>query len=93
MHHALGIGGHQLAVAVEHGAARADNDYAVIERAAAIAPVAFIDAAHDRHGVDPGSLAQLAQITVGDIDGVGQQPRVQLTYYSTVLSRRQPPDP
>ncbi|MNP24947.1 hypothetical protein D3C76_1177350 [compost metagenome] len=93
MHHALGIGGHQFAVSVEHGAVHADNDYAVIERAPSIAPVAFIDAAHDRHRVNPGRLAQLAQVTVHNINGIGQQPRMQLADDSAVLSRRQPPDP
>ncbi|MNR68609.1 hypothetical protein D3C85_1932700 [compost metagenome] len=58
-----------------------------------MAPVAFIDAAHDCHGVDPGGLAQLAQITVGDINGVGQQSRVQLADHRAVLSRGQSPDP
>ncbi|MNN16924.1 hypothetical protein D3C81_1300830 [compost metagenome] len=93
MDHALGVRWHQLAVSVEHFAVRADNDYAVVERAAAMAPVAFIDAAHDRHGVNPGGLAQFAQVTVCDINGVGQQTRVQLADYRPVFSRRQPPDP
>mgnify|MGYP006163826619 CR=1 FL=1 len=72
--HLLQFGGHQFAVSVEHGAVHADNDYAVIERAPSIAPVAFIDAAHDRHGVNPGGFAQFVQVTFRDIDGVGQQP-------------------
>ncbi|MNY69173.1 hypothetical protein D3C86_2070700 [compost metagenome] len=80
-------------MAVEHFAVGADYDYAVVERTAAIAPVAFIDTAHDRHGVSAGGLAQRAEVTVRDIDGVGQQPRVQLAHDSPVLSSRQPPDP
>ncbi|MNE12719.1 hypothetical protein D3C80_1055340 [compost metagenome] len=76
MDHALGVRWHQLAMPVEHFAVRTDNDYAVVERAAAMAPVAFIDAAHDRHDMSAGGLAQFVQVTVRDINGVGQQTRV-----------------
>jgi hypothetical protein len=62
MHHALGIGWHQLAVAVEYFAVRADNNYAVVERAGSLLPVAFIDAVHDRHGVNSGGLAHFAAV-------------------------------
>ncbi|MNO84644.1 hypothetical protein D3C76_759910 [compost metagenome] len=76
MDHALGVRWHQLAMPVEHFTVRTDNDYAVVERAASIAPLAFIDAAHDCHGMSAGGLAQFVQVTVRDINGVGQQTRV-----------------
>ena len=48
-HHALGVGGHQLAVAVEHGAVGADGDERVVDGRTAERSFAFVDATHDGH--------------------------------------------
>jgi hypothetical protein len=93
MNHAFRVGWHQFAVPVQHPAVGADDNDAVVERAAALLPISFIDAADDRHVMRAGGLTQFGQVAATDVNRVGEQACVQLAHDGAIPSCREPPYP